>query len=710
MIRLPSALLGAALLLATPAAAHAAPTETTVTGILHRAVLDTFPAGPEVVRTTVATEPGTTLDVPETLARGIGEGSTVTVTAGADGAVERIHGRTAIASNESVTGTHHLVFVPVFWQAGADASALPSAAVFAAATTGVDAYYDTVTAGAIRFTLDKVTAPQQIVATGCDTDAVETAARAVAGVATDRFHHVVAYFPPERSCGFAGLGYVGSGGFVWLNGYTSTHVLGHELGHNLGLRHSDGYHCWSDDARSDPVPLSGNCQPEVYADPWDIMGGRATGELTAAHLDQLGVLGSGGTAPVTAGQPVVLAPLSGGTGLRQVTYRSGTRTYYLEYRDGGRLDQPLSGAGTGLAVRFLDTAMDGSYAHEHQLVSYHPAMPVLRPGEGWNDPAGTISIRTGAATAAGLPVTVDGVTDTRAPSAFDLLSPTPSASLTSSRATVTWTPVTDDTGVTSVTVLLDGSAVATAAGTATSATVTIPDGRHTLQAVATDPFGNTSRTGTVTVTVDGSAPAGTPAPIAGLRAGETVGPASVPVSVSWGLTDPNGVAQQRVARDSGAFTTIGTTVRRIDATVKPGVRTRWQLAVDDNLGHSGTVVGGWNTATLNLRGGTYTGAWSTVKGSTRLGGSEQSTTSRGAAVSYAFTGRSIGLIGTRDKTTGAVDVYVDGAKFGTINLRNGVTRNRGIVYTLTWTAPGTHTVTFVNRGPCFNVDAVTTIG
>ncbi len=572
-------------------------------------------------------------------------------------------------------------------------------------------YYDTVTGGAIRFTLDRVTAARKIAVTGCDTSAIESAARGIAGsVANDRFHHIVVYYPSESSCGFAGLGYVGGGGFVWLNGYHTTQVLGHELGHNLGLWHSDGYHCWSDSARQNPVPMSENCQVEGYADPWDIMGSRATGELTAAHLDQLGVLGSGGTRPATAGKQVVLAPLSGGTGVRQVTYRSGTRTYYLEYRDGGRLDQPLSSAGTGLAVRFTDTALSSEFAHDHQLVSYHPSMPVLRPGEGWNDPAGTISIRTGAATAAGLPVTLGGISDTRAPSAFDLLSPKTSASLTTATTTVTWTPVTDDTAVTSVSVLVDGVPAATAPGTATSLTAPIPDGRHTLQAVATDPYGNTSRTGTVTVTVDGNAPAGTPAPTAGLRPGVAVSTTSVPVSVSWGLTDPNGVARQRIAQDTGAWTALGTTIRRIESAVKPGVRTRWQLAVTDKIGHSGTVVGPWNTTSLDVRGGSCTGAWSTVAGSSRLGGSEQTTTARGAAVSYTFTGRSVGLIGTRDKTSGMVDVYVDGSKFSSVNLYNGVASSRTIVYALTWTGTGTHTVKIINQGSRLNVDAFASVG
>ncbi|AEV86653.1 Chitodextrinase [Actinoplanes sp. SE50] len=711
-----SALFGAAVLLATPAAAHAAPATATTTGVLQQTVADTFGAGPDRVRTTVRTDGGATVDVPGGLAEGITPGVGVTLTRRADGTVSGLARRTGIAAGTSpVSGTHHLVFVPVHGSAGTDPATLPTAADFTTVTASVDRYYDTVTGGAVRFTVDRVLAPQKLTATGCDTAALENAARDAAGAVTqDRFHHLVVYYPYDATCGFAGLAYVG-GQFVWLNGYKTTQVLGHELGHNLGLWHSDGYHCYAEPARQTPVPLSANCTVEGYADPWDIMGSRATGELTAAHLDQLGLLGDGGTQPAAAGRRVVLAPLSGGTGLRQLTVTAGTRTYYLEYRDGGRLDQPYARSGTGLAVRFTDTTLDSGYAHDHQLVSYHPedGTITLKPGEGWNDPGGALSIRTGVATADGLPVTVGGVADTTAPTAFTLTGPAAGASLTSTTSTVTWTPVTDDSTVAAITVLVDGRVAATASGTATATPVAVPDGRHTLQAVATDPYGNASRTPAITVTVDGTAPAGTPAPAAIPRVGAEVTTGGIPVRVAWGLTDANGVARQRIAQDGATYSTLGTSVRQIDATAKPGVKTRWQLAVADRIGHTGTVSGAWTTASLNTRGGTFSGAWRTVSGRSLLGGSEQTSTAKGAAVSYTFTGRAVGLIGTRDSGSGAVDVYVDGAKFGSITLYNGVVSSRRLVYTLVWSGAGKHTVTFVNQAtakhPKMSVDGIVSL-
>ena len=49
-------------------------------------------------------------------------------------------------------------------------------------------------------------------------------------------------FPRAASCGWAGLGEM-PGDENWTNGYMTLGVIGHEIGHNLGVHHASTLDC-----------------------------------------------------------------------------------------------------------------------------------------------------------------------------------------------------------------------------------------------------------------------------------------------------------------------------------------------------------------------------------------------------------------------------------------------------------------------------------
>jgi hypothetical protein len=250
----------------------------------------------------------------------------------------------APAAQAAVSAGVHSVLVVIAKPPGGGSSSYVPSALATTVNGAISTYWSTVTGGAVSF---NATAYPSVVATTnapCNgngdvssSNAFWNEVKSRTGFATDSTHHLVVYFPKYTACGgIAGLGSVG-GGVVWSNGYAVGYqgvgVIGHELGHNLGLGHSQLLDCSVGGVRvldADPA----GCSARSYADTNDIMGisWNNQGFLNAVHLRTLGLVASGGQVTPTDNGTVTLVPIENATGQRVLTLSDGGTHYVVELR------------------------------------------------------------------------------------------------------------------------------------------------------------------------------------------------------------------------------------------------------------------------------------------------------------------------------------------------------------------------------------------
>ncbi|CAM5541546.1 hypothetical protein GCM10010261_03640 [Streptomyces pilosus] len=272
--------------------------------------------------------------------------------------------------------------------------------------------------------------------------------------------------------------------------------------------------------------------------------------------------------------------------------------------------------------------------------------------------------------------------------------------------TVNWSATTPAALVAKYELLVDGKAVTTTAGTATSAKATLTAGTHKVAVRAVHQSGTTTTTAAATVVAETTAPTFTTKPNLSLRTG-TVNTAAVPLTLKWKATD--GAALKEVRLTAPTAKTYGPTVTGANHTARSGAATTWSLTARDQAGNTAGASVAGTPVILQESSATRSGTWTTKSSTSYLGGKSYSSSAKNASLSWTFTGRSVAWIVSRAATSGQAHIYVDGTKAATVDLKSATTKYRDAIWTKTWSSSAKHTIKIVVVGTSGR-PAVTTDG
>jgi hypothetical protein len=260
---------------------------------------------------------------------------------------------------------------------------------------------------------------------------------------------------------------------------------------------------------------------------------------------------------------------------------------------------------------------------------------------------------------------------------------------------VHWSATTPASLISKFELLVDGKVAATTSGSATSASATLALGTHKVAVLAVHQSGKTATSTAATVVAETTAPTFTTTPQLTLRTG-TVSTTAVPVRLAWKATD--NAALQYVKLLSPTTATYGPTTTASNLTAKPGTTSTWSMGAYDYAGNYRTSSPSYTPVILQETAATRTGSWTARSSTSYLGGKSYSSGSKGASLTWTFTGRSAAWVVSRASTSGQAYVYVDGTQVATVDLRSSTTMYRDAIWTRAWSSSAKHTVKIVVVG------------
>ncbi|MFE5990415.1 peptidoglycan recognition protein [Streptomyces sp. NPDC056453] len=261
--------------------------------------------------------------------------------------------------------------------------------------------------------------------------------------------------------------------------------------------------------------------------------------------------------------------------------------------------------------------------------------------------------------------------------------------------TLHWSATTPAALISKYELLVDGKAVTTTGGSATSAAATLALGSHTVAVRATHQSGKTTTTPALKVVAETTAPTFSTTPKISLRTG-TVNTTAVPVALGWKAADDKALREVKLL--SPATATFGPTTTTSNRTAASGTASTWSMRAYDFAGNYRTSSPSYTPVILQETSAVKSGSWTSRSSTSYLGGKSYSSSSKSASLTWTFTGSSASWVVSRAASSGQAYVYVDGVKVSTVDLKSSTTQYRQAIWTKTWSSSATHKVKIVVVG------------